>query len=512
MTQDTTKRTMGSTAPSRTAPGKQHRSPFFWMGIGAALIAVAMTLATDLFPIITNDSLGYLVHSNSFGDMGLVEVGYRQIGYPVFLAGVDFVGTTLRIEPLLLTVLLQRILILTALAFAAWLWRWRATVLIAFILLPTMLVYSNFILNEGLGVGLILWYGLLVSWVVRMGSDLSENGGNSERKIYILGIVAAIIYLALVTLRSYFTLLGFGMLAVLYVIYNTGRKGHRIAIAILVALLLLGSGYLALTSQENNTEYGVFLPAVLGERAQFWMSWQETFVLNPDLGENEQLADLYANGNPYTVMREIDSLPTYPDQRERYSEEITRMFEERQTSWTAERLYSMLGVYRGGRIDDVHDIVADAAASSMSTVEALIYRNSIARRESIQYVDENFNNGRHIQPVITSPLAPLRTFPYFSTISRWLLPVAALLMLAGVFVKSTRRLSIVGTATLGSFAVLLGLFLQDSVRVVLIPLLFGLTIATGVADSGWRQRFAKEGKADRHGAAERTATALSKDA
>lgn len=459
-----------------------------WVGVGLSMLVVAVLLASDIFPIITNDSLAYIGHSNSITTTGFVQLGYRQVGYPAFLAAIDTLATSVRMEPLLFTVLLQRTLYLSALAFAVWLWRWRALPLVAIAVLPTMMMYSNFILTEGIGVGLALWYAVLVAWVLQRAADESfVVDRRLETRMIIAGSAVGVIYLALATIRFHYILALVGLLAVLYVLYRTGRRARNASMAIAATLLVLGSSFLFFVSRENSQEVGPFFPSVRGERSQFWATWQVTFTLSPENQTNPALSDLYADGDPYKVMGGIDALPVYGDQQTAYTTAIERLIEDSGSSLLPERLKAAVGVLRGGRIDDVYGIVLNASTSSFDSVERSIYRASPARREGIDYVLENYNDGRSIQPVLTSPLAPARTFPYFLDIMQWLLPLAALVLAAGLAFSKIRLLAAVGLMTLLATMVVFGYFLMDNVRFILVPLLFVLTVSTAVADGIWNQ-------------------------
>ncbi|VAV92933.1 hypothetical protein MNBD_ACTINO02-2312 [hydrothermal vent metagenome] len=467
-----------------------HRSPTFWVSIGLVTVVVAVILAVDIFPIITNDSLAYIGHSNSLQETGLVQFGYRQVGYPAFLAGVDLIATQFRMEPLLLTALAQRFIYLSALAFAAWLWRWRAAPLLALAILPTLLVYTNFILTEGLAIGLVLWYAVLTAWILRLGFPTSgdEIDRRTQRTIVVVGALVGAIYLALLTVRFQYSLAVFGFVAALYSMYRSGSSGRTAAKVVGATVFVLASSFLLVASRENAQEVGPFFPTVRGERSQFWATWQVTFKLTPENRVTGGLTELFAEGNPYTIMGQIDALPTYAEQQTAYDSAINQLIDNAGTSFVKERTNAFIGVLRGGRIDDVQGIVANAAATSFWTIEDSIYRTSAARRQGIKYFVDSYNQGRRIQPILTSPLAPLRTFPYFLSVFRWLLPISGLILLIGITRAPTRLLSMVGLATLLTTATVFGYFLMDNVRFVLIPLLFVVGIATGAVDTDWRHR------------------------
>lgn len=452
------------------------------------MVALAVLLATDIFPIITNDSLAYIRHSNSIRATGLVQSGYRQVGYPGFLASVDAIATSIGVEPLLLTALLQRFLYLGALAFAAWLWRWRALPLITLAIVPSAMVYPNLILTEGLGVGLALWCAVLTAWIFRLHSRTTDGEANehTERRIVAAGVLVAAICLVLAMIRFHYLLACLGLPAVLYAMYRTGAGARKAPWIVATIVFVLGSGFFFFASVENAREVGPFFPSVRGERSQFWAVWQITFTLTPENRAIPALTDLYADGDPYRVMSGIDALPDYDDQQAAYEEAIERLIDGSGTSLPTERLEAFAGVLRGGRIDDIHGIVDHASRTSFTTVEDSIYRMSMANLNGIDDVTARYNDGRPIRPVLISPLAPVRTFPYFTSILQWLVPVSALILLAGIAIRETRLLSVVGLLTLLATASVFGYFLMDNVRFVLTPLLFVVAIATGVADAGWR--------------------------
>ena len=114
---------MGSYLAVQLYESEHLRRIRFAIGSGLLIAAVLVLLVVDIFPIITNDSLEYIGHSNTLASTGFVQLGYRQVGYPLFLAVVDAIATPLGLEPLLTAVVLQRIVYLSALVFALWMWR-----------------------------------------------------------------------------------------------------------------------------------------------------------------------------------------------------------------------------------------------------------------------------------------------------------------------------------------------------------------------------------------------------
>ncbi|HEX9977523.1 MAG TPA: hypothetical protein VGB41_02745, partial [Acidimicrobiia bacterium] len=77
------------------------RRTIFWV---VAVVLGSRLLSVGLIPTVTTDSLTYLKYSNDLTGNGFVLLGYRQFGYPLFLALVDLLGRGFGIEPLILTV------------------------------------------------------------------------------------------------------------------------------------------------------------------------------------------------------------------------------------------------------------------------------------------------------------------------------------------------------------------------------------------------------------------------
>lgn len=474
------------------AAATHHRVRISGKAISAMVLSMAVlavVIAVDVYPIITNDSLAYLGHSNSIGPTGFVQAGYRQVGYPAFLALVDAVATAFRMEPLLLTVLIQRLIYLGALGFGVWVWRWRALPLVLFAVIPSLAVYTNFILTEGLAVGLALWYAVLTSWVIRLAATPTGDADSvrSGSRMIMAGASVGAIFVLLVTIRFQYVLLVFGLSAVLFVMHRVGKEARTASYVVGASVLLLVSSFLVMTSRENAEEYGAFFPSVRGERSQFWAAWQVIFVVKPENRSQVELADLYADGNPYNIMGEIDSLPSYAQQQVQYDEVMDRLLVAADTSWWNERTAAFLGVLQGGRIDDVRSIVYSASRSNFWNVEASMYRAAPIRTEGVKYFVDRFNDGRRIEPLLVSALAPVRTFPYFVAIYSWLLLVALAVLIGGMLFAQARLVALVGIATALVTAVVFGYFLMDNVRFVLVPLLFVLGASTGAADSMWRQ-------------------------
>jgi hypothetical protein len=454
---------------------------------GAFAAVVLLLLSVDIFPIITNDSMAYLGHSNSIIETGFVQSGYRLVGYPFFLASVDAAATFLGLEPLLFTAVLQRVLVLVALYVSLRRWGWIAAPLAGLVLLPTMLVYTNLILTEGLAVGLVLIYGLLVARAI----GLLQNEGAAQRESRVLlvrtTVLAAVVFVALVTVRFHYLTLGLGLAAIL-VLMLTSPRTRRIGVAVTLGASLLGGSFLAAASLENRDEFDVAFPSVRGERSQYWALWNVVFSIRGTDPSPPDLQRLYGEGSPYTVMGENDALPTYHEQVAAYERDIEQLAQRSNTSIRDEQFASIRGALTGGRIDDLVGMVTNASTTTAVTVESSIYRNRLAQTESPDVIDDRFNDGRDILPVITSSLIPVRGGPYFVGPLRTLVVLSALVCVAGLLRRRTRALAVVGLGTWLGTGLLMGVLLLDNVRFILVPLLFSVVMGTAVAHGLWCSR------------------------
>jgi hypothetical protein len=228
----------------------------------------------------------------------------------------------------------------------------------------------------------------------------------------------------------------------------------------------------------------VWFPSARGERVQYWATWQVTFWLAPENASNPDLEDLYANGKSFPLIGQLDKMPLAVQQAT-YRVAMDRLIAGSGTTWTAERLRAFLGVLRGGRNDDVRGTVIKAARTQFETVQDRIYSNAFVRDNGVEEFLTRFNQGRRIEPILVSPMAPVRSAPYFRTLLPWAILAAIVVLIGGLALVRARVLAVVGLLTLLVTASVFGFFLMDNVRFIIVPLLFVLATATGVADEGW---------------------------
>ena len=455
-------------------------------------VAVARVLSVDLIPTVTTDSLTYLGYSNDLSGNGFVLLGYRQFGYPLFLALVDLLGRATSIEPLILTVAIQRLLLILGIAYAAWLWRWWSIVLVFVVTTPGLVAYSNFILTEGLAVPLALIYGCALFHWRLLHRDQARaidwrilgRYGRQPLVPVVLITLASVLFVALVAIRM--TLLPLG-LPLAFAYWATMRRretrwrgGVGLVALGTLALVVLMAGAM---SFENRREVSEFFPLSGGARTEFWGAWQVVFVEHPQTQALPELQRYYRNGNPYAYMTKVRArFSTYPEQRDALAKAVDRMLDAAGLSKGTEQVKSFLWAMLGGRQDDVAGKVNRMLDATTETLDAVIQSNSqFNSPEGEVTFAETYNDGEMVETVMLSPLVP-RPLPLrLKYVLALFDPFCIAVILGGlVFRVHGPGLAITSlTGAVISFA-LVGYLLVDNTRFVLVTMVFLGTAATSV--------------------------------
>ena len=431
------------------------------IGVAAVGMVVAFFFAINIFPIITNDSLEYLDHSRAPGDYGAVSKGYRQIGYPLILLMSRSVSGLVGVEPLLLSALLQRLLLLGALGYAIWLWRWKATPIVLLVVAPSFLVYPNFILTEGVTVPLGLLLACLVSHHFRLAGDSVDQ---SRKGPLVLAALTAAVAFVMVAIRYPLAVFGAVPVAILGAAFSRGNRvrGYGAVLAVFLALSGLLSVLLAV---ENHREFGVLSPTTNGSAAEYWGAWHVTFALRPENRIDPQLAEFWDNGRPHRRIALVqERRPEYPAQAIGHREDIETMLRLAGLDHGKERAFSFFGALRGGRTDDLISYMGEAINADARSVDAAIFRSLFAMQNGREAFAERYNDGVLPQAAILPAILPTSRMPYLRLLLSYLLPAA----LIGTVVLSIHKRRIwMGVAYLVPVMVLaaaMGWLLLDNVR------------------------------------------------
>lgn len=459
-----------------------------------AFLALNRLLAVNLIPVMTNDSVGYLSHARDAWADGFVWAGYRQVGYPVFLAAAENAGDVLRIEPVLLTAALQRLLLGLGVAYSVWLFRWWSIPLVVIATAPDVVAYTNLILTEGLAIPLAVIYSALLAHAVmtRLPSAfprasslpfgiLGDRPAVSTRRALLA--TASFVVVAMTLVKYQAIALAFPLIVLIWMDFrDENRQRFVIALGVsLVTVLTILSGLMAL---ENRSEYDDLFPVSRGIRNGYWGTYQLVFNLNPQNQGNPILEPYYAEGNTFAFIREVEgTIEDYPGQRAAFEEAITLLLDEAGMSKPQEQFRAIWGALRGGRFDDIRGIVTLIRKSSTDNAEEAIYKSSFSNSAAADY-----NGGQRVEPVLTAALFHSFVSVPAKSIIVWSGPMMFLVVLsAAAFCRGVRLFA--AAAAMGAFAVfaLVGVLLVDNYRYVITAHMYLIPIATLAAMILWRK-------------------------
>ena len=263
----------------------RRRGVLIGLAVLLGVIAVSTVLSVDLFPVITNDTIAYLRYSDSLSELGLVDLGYRQFGYPLYLASTGAVAQVLTIEPLIFAVLVQRLLLVCGVAYAVYLWRWWSVPVVVLVLTGEVIAYTNLVLTEGLSIPLALLLACSTAHVLRLLRG-TTTAISSKLTVSLL-IVVAVLSLGLLTIRFPFAVFGICPLVVAVVAHGTPQR--RLAWTAFGVFVVVAAGMVGLMSRENLTEYGDFSPSTraavalsIGRRGPLSSDWTRRHGKTPD--------------------------------------------------------------------------------------------------------------------------------------------------------------------------------------------------------------------------------------
>jgi len=463
------------------------RRTIFWV---VAVVLGSRLLSVGLIPTVTTDSLTYLKYSNDLTGNGFVLLGYRQFGYPLFLALVDLLGRGFGIEPLILTVAIQRLLLMVGIAYAAWLWRWWSLVLIFVLTTPGLVAYTDFILTEGLAIPLALIYACaLCHWrVVHRDPDrvipwrFLGRYGRQPYASFLPIALASVLFLALVAIRMTLLPLGLPLLYAYYVGARQREARWRIGVVAIatLGLVVVMAGAMSL---ENRREFSDFFPVSGGARPEFWGAWQLVFVDHPETQALPEMQRYYGNGNSYAYVTRVRArFSTYPEQREAFGKAIDAMLQAAGLSKGSEQVRSFLFAMLGGRHDDVGSRVNRILNANTRNLDAVIQSNSKfdSPGGQIAFAD-TYNRGQMIEPVMLGALVP-RPFPVPIRYVLALFGPFSLATIVGALVFRVRSPGLAVASLAGALVSfgLVGYLLLDNLRFVIVTMVFQGTAATGV--------------------------------
>ena len=463
------------------------RRVFAAVGISLlGLAALSSVLSVNTFPLVGNDSLLYLGHSLDLTGGGWVMHGFRQVGYPFFLAVARWSANVAGADPLLATAVLQRTLLIAGGVLAFWFWRWWSLPLLVYLFAAPTIAYSNFILTEGIGlpVALLLVFPT-VSFLQLVQTDETRQ---MSRLVAVLGWSAVAGALILLTLR--FTYSVFGVIPLVMAIATWKTAYRRLGLAALATYLVVAGAFTLLLIQENQREFGVALPSVDGGPAHYYYAWARVFTVNPDNRANPALAEFFDEGQIHAFSREVaTSGVRFEEKGPIFDQEIEKMLRAAGISVLGSRVESVVWSLAGGRLHDVAGPVEGIVESTRSTIDRWIHHNSHAVTHGPQSFADEYNDSRLPQFVITDPVGvPLAVDT--QSLAAVLLPAAIIVMALGLRYAWARPACSIGLTVVASTAVGLGWVRADNFRFLIASSTFGIALATSLLPrlaEGWER-------------------------
>jgi len=464
-------------APPKNDPDSaaNRRLPIRVFGVFATVvILVYAVVRVNWLPIVTPDSLLYLDHSNDLIGVGLVQVGFRQFGYPLWLASVDSVAGILNIEPLALTVILQRLLLVLSAGLATYVLRWWATPIVFVLVLPTTVVYTNYILTEAISIPVAV-----IAAVACVGLFNARRGSLRTTWLVTASLAAAVLPM----IRLHYGLLSVAIIAAIAAAARNDRSVRRSS-AVAIIGIVISTGLLVVSlAIENKTENDIFLPSLGSERVLFASSWDSVVTHNRD-AVAAAIPDVYLDGTPGAFIVKVDqSAMTFREKNAAYAAAVDQIFAVTGASLIEQRVLSFAGAFGAPRMDDLGPVVVWAARPTPATgSESFIHQYAAVAEIDAQTIAARYNNGTVPQPVLSvaSRIPSIRS-PYLGSVIDALLAIAIIGSLLLAQDRRPRPLAAIGLAVLLGYAIASSLYVMDNLRYLLPAYLFAIVLISGAA-------------------------------
>ncbi|HEY6635929.1 MAG TPA: hypothetical protein VI141_10000, partial [Acidimicrobiia bacterium] len=426
---------------------------------------------------LTNDSLLYLDYSRSLDTFGWVTGGYRQFGYPLYLALVRGSADLIGVEPLFAAAIIQRGLLLGAVVLAWLHWRWWSLPFVLLLLTSETLVYSNLLLIEGLALplaALMVFPTIYCLRAIRDGSYVEKR-----RTVLMLATLVALIALTLFSLR--FTLLVFGAVPLALTIAFWPTELRRSVAAILAGFILAGALITLAMSAENHQEWGVFSPSAYSAPVRYYYAWMLVFRVHPENQTNPDLAEFYDEGRLREFITSVwlDET-THEEKWALYDQRTDAMLDAAGISIMGSRLTSMAWSLAGGRVNDVGSALDLIIPATRADIERAMYLNGYYEENGAAAFEERYNEGRMGEAVITNAIGRPLPSPGTRWVIALLLPASLIVMLAGLWRPTTRLLAATGLTVVLTQAIGMGWIRSDNLRFLLPGSVFGVAVGTAV--------------------------------
>jgi hypothetical protein len=444
--------------------------------IGAGLITIAFIriFAVGVAGIVGNDSFGYLSKARDPFGGGFVTQGYRQAAYPLFIAVSNRIGDWFGWDNIFGVALLQRSILIAAVAAAIWALRWWSIPVVTIATTETFIIHSDFLLPEGF----LVPSSLLIASTA---AAVTLGRVTTPRLAH-----AVLVGLCIATAACASIKLQYGLLVVLVLSSGSVLSGARLvskrfawaAVAsVVVSLGALGT----VQAFENQSELGVFEPVGERARAEWYGAWTALFRVHEENQSDPELAEFWDGGNLYTFLHGVEATVTdYPARAEIIRDRIDEMLETADTSANRQVFDAFIGGLAAGRHDDLRSITNQVLPAPNDPLVRLKW-NRIGRSEGVIEVIDRYNYGTFpgiatFGPLLDPAQSLVRSHRGFKT------PLAAVSIMAitiSLFVAGRHRL-FAGAAlavVVGSSAAMATAYI-DNARYLLGPFMVGVVGGT----------------------------------
>lgn len=449
---------------------------------------VGRVLAVDLGGIVTNDSVGYLARSEDPFDQGLMVQGYRQIGYPLWVWFADKASIVIASDRIFTVAALQRLVLIAAVVLLWKALRWWSVPVLVVITSSRFVLFTDYVLNEGLLIPACVLVAALAAGTVRDVPLFTRY----PRAVL---VVAAAISVAMATMKLQYASLLFLTAAIAWHHWRADRIERRLGLGVGgVSLALVGLLVLA-QAVENNRELGRFEPVSEQIRADWYGAWQAMFVVSPENTGDPDLAEYWDSGNLYTFLHGIEAeVPDYAERSRLVEERVEAMFDAADTSVRAQQLWALWGALRGGRTDDITSITRLILEDRSVEQASRLSFNRIAQTQSVDRLLAATNEGRQTEVATLEPVFG-RLQSVASDHRSWndFLGVGALLLsVVGLAIPGPHRAFLIAsTAMMAGVSVVLASAFIDNARYLAGPLVvtvIGGLLALEAIIGWWRTR------------------------
>jgi hypothetical protein len=449
------------------------------LAIAILLVVVYSAIRVNWFPSITPDGLNYLDHSNDLVGIGFVQHGYRQFAYPAWLAFVDATAGMSSLEPLGLTVVLQRLFLITAAGVTVLVLRGWSVPIVFVLLSPSSIAFSNYILTETIAIPIAV-IGAAASVA------MLQNRPREQTEIW-LG-VAATAGVLLPMIRLHYALIS---VALAVAILATGRVRGSSRRKTIVALSIMGLTFSLLVGAlalDNLQKHGVLSPSIGAERQMFWATWENVVVFHRD-EVAEAAPEVYLDGSNFAFIRKMDSSDlSAGEQRTVYASAVEQIYAATGVSQTGERFRSFAGVMAGSRLDDVGgNLRFLASPAAPENFDVYIHQYAPVVPVDPDTIGDRYNDGIPPTAVLaTAHMVPAFPSPDLKVMMVYLIPM---MLMIGVYLlrfAHARLLAAIAIGVILAYSAASFAFMMDNLRFLLPAYLFSITLSLGALREYWR--------------------------